>query len=83
MNKINFNSGWLFKKADGNEWQNIVLPHDAMLYEKRTADAPSGSAGGYYQGGKYIYKKIFKPEVSLGKKLILGFEGVTANVRLK
>ena len=83
MNKINFNSGWLFKKADGNEWQNIVLPHDAMLYEKRTADAPSGSAGGYYQGGKYIYKKIFKPEVSLGKKLILGFEGVYGECSVK
>lgn len=83
MNKINFNSGWLFKKADGNEWQNIVLPHDAMLYEKRTADAPSGSAGGYYQGGKYIYKKIVKPEVSLGKNLILGFEGVYGECSVK
>lgn len=71
-----FNNGWQFKKNEKKEWECINLPHDAMLFECRSADAPSGSAGGYFYGGKYVYKKTFSPELFYGRNLILYFEGV-------
>lgn len=75
MRKSDFNADWTFQKIGDNEIKRILLPYDAMLYEKRSADAPSGSAGGFYHGGKYVYKKIFTPDTAQGK-VILGFEGV-------
>ena len=40
MKKKDFNRGWLFG-AVGKEpsMQPVTLPHDAMLYEKRSKDA--------------------------------------------
>lgn len=76
MKKINFNDGWLFKKDKEKQWLDVRLPHDAMLSEGRSPRALSGAGGGYYRGGKYVYKKTFTPDASLGKKLVLGFGGV-------
>ncbi len=39
MLKIDFNDNWRFKRLNGNEeWQNIELPHDAAIFEKRSAE---------------------------------------------
>ena len=42
MEKKDFNRGWLFSTV-GKEpsMQPVTLPHDAMLYEKRSKDATS------------------------------------------
>ncbi len=37
----------------------MTLPHDAMIHEKREAECESGSAGAYFPGGVYEYKKTF------------------------
>lgn len=63
------------------EWtlngQAVRIPHDAMLYEKRSADAPTGSAGAYLWGGTYRYD--YELEVPLAwedKHVELELEGV-------
>lgn len=76
MRKINFNSDWTFGKVGEKDIKHICLPYDAMMYEERSGDAPSGSAGGFYRGGKYVYKKTFIPGNSIGKHVLLWFEGV-------
>lgn len=76
MKKTLFNRDWLFYK-DGckADAQTVQLPHDAMLYEKRS---PENTAGlGYFPGGKYYYEKAFSWSHEYdGKTLILEFEGV-------
>lgn len=37
----------------------MTLPHDAMIHEKREAECESRSAGAYFPGGVYEYKKTF------------------------
>ena len=52
MKKISFNTDWtLGGKA-------VTLPHDAMIAEKRSADASNGGHG-YFPGGTYTYEKTF------------------------
>ena len=60
MKKKDFNRGWLFG-AVGKEqsMQPVTLPHDAMLYEKRSKDAATAGACGYFPGGAYVYVKRF------------------------
>ncbi len=51
-----FNRGWTFRKENG-EGRTVVLPHDAMLEEQRTAYCHNGAHTGYFPGGKYEYHK--------------------------
>ena len=74
MKKTSFNDNWL---CNG---QPVTLPHDAMLHETRKANNPSGSAGAYFPGGKYVYEKTFeRPE---GERALLQFEGVYKNAKV-
>lgn len=77
MKKININRRWLFGKADGGTMEQIDLPHDAMIHEKRDPAVDNGGATGFLPGGKYIYVKELAglPEYE-SKTLILEFEGV-------
>ncbi len=82
MIKTNFCNDWQFAKSGGST-RYITLPHDAMLEEKRAADAPSGSAGAYFEGGAYIYKKHFTAPPDFEKKhYLLQFEGVYKNSKV-
>lgn len=77
MKKQSFNENWTFCKVDKSDIkQMICLPHDAMIYEKRSADAPSKASGGYFHGGQYVYKKRFLADKSLATRWLLEFEGV-------
>lgn len=72
--RVDFNKEWKFKG------QIITLPHDAMLQEKRSADAPGKSASGFFVGGIYTYEKEFEvTEEQLHKHMVLEFEGVYKN----
>ncbi len=74
MKKTEFSGNWTFGGAP------VRLPHDAMLHTERRPDAPSGSAGAYFAGGKYVYEKTFaKPDA---EHAILEFEGVYKNARV-
>lgn len=84
MRKERINSGWLFwKDGHEDEKQQIDLPHDAMLTEKRIPDLPNGNATGFYPGGKYIYtKNLFGEETLRGKSVLVEFEGVYMNSKV-
>lgn len=76
---IDFNKGWSFQK-EGGPWQQIDLPHDAMLLEKRDGECRNGISTGYFPGGKYRYEKAFSlPESAKGQSVVLHFEGVYQN----
>lgn len=82
MRKINFCKDWQFSKI-GGPVRSITLPHDAMLEEKRNANAPSGSAGAYFVGGEYIYTKQFTVSSDFEEKhYLLQFEGVYKNSKV-
>ena len=76
MNKKDLNRGWLFG-AEGKEpsMQPVTLPHDAMLYEKRSKDAATAGACGYFPGGAYVYvKRFLVPETWRTQSAVLEFE---------
>ena len=59
MERRDFCKDWLFLTEKEGLPVQVTLPHDAMLVEGRSADAPSGSAGAYFHSGKYRYEKAF------------------------
>jgi beta-galactosidase len=73
----NFNQGWRFRR-EGGAWENVTLPHDAMITEPRSADAPGGVNSGYFPGGKYEYEKCFTV-TDTNKSYVLHFEGFYQN----
>ena len=83
MWRQSFNTGWKFGRGDGPVVQEVTLPHDAMLGEERTADAPSGSAGAYFHGNVYTYEKEFEaPQEWEGRHVLFQFEGVYRNAEV-
>ena len=79
-----FNDHWKFQK-DGGAWQEVTLPHDAMLYNERKADAKSGPGQAYFTGGSYVYEKEFeRPTDGDGAPLrtLIAFEGVYRNAKV-
>ena len=82
METIELTEGWsLWRNADGTgEPEQVRVPHDAMLSEPRSADAPSGSAGSFFPGGTYRYEREIVVEPAWdGCQLALEFEGVYRN----
>lgn len=77
--KINFNDNWTYTDESGDR-REVTLPHDAMLYAKRSPRCRSGVAGAYFAGGIYTYEKtFFVPEKWLGEHIGFLFEGVYRN----
>lgn len=85
MREKRFNDGWLFwedKDAFALIWdvpahaQPVRLPHDPMILQKARPDSPSGSDGGYRDGGSYVYyKTLHVPEEWRERTLYLRFDG--------
>lgn len=74
MKKQSFNADWL---CNGKP---VTLPHDAMIHEVRSKDAPGGSGHAYFPGGVYIYEKQFEVSAEqAGKPMLLHFEGAYRN----
>lgn len=83
MKKQDFNNDWLWLR-DNEEAFAVRLPHDAMQYAERYADAPTSSGCGYYEGGIYRYRKtFFVPENWASKHILFQFEGVYQNSTVK
>lgn len=77
MRRVTFNDNWKWRKEDCEVWEQITLPHDAMLREERSEKSPGGSAIGFFNGGKYVYEKeVMIPADWKGDYLALEFEGV-------
>ena len=85
MIRTSFNDGWrvrpkvnLFMEmfgGGGQPWEDVQLPHDAMLGGERD---PFGHWGtGYFPGGVWEYEKTFAAPADLrGQRVLLEFEGV-------
>lgn len=77
------NDGWLFYKEGDKQKQSVMLPHDAMLHEKRDPKAESGSAGAFFPGGVFCYeRKIMLTEDQVQMHLTLEFEGAYKNAEV-
>ena len=85
MKKYNFDLEWEFSYSTGNSYQDknggtfkekVNLPHDFSIGLKRTPQAGSNEAGGFFQGGIGIYQKGFQVlEAEKGKEFLLVIEG--------
>jgi Glycoside hydrolase family 2 C-terminal domain 5 len=84
MRRIPFTAGWrtrphanFFAEMHGAAapWQEVTLPHDALLGQPRDAAHSTGS--GYFPGGVFEYRKTFAvPVEQRDRVLALEFEGV-------
>lgn len=81
MKRQRLNQTWRFWKCGEEKNASLVyLPHDAMLWEKRSPDCPNGTATGFLPGGKYIYETELTVEPAWqGQRVLLEFEGVYMN----
>jgi beta-galactosidase len=58
----------------------VHLPHDFTIETDTCADAPGGSATGYYEGGIATYTKMLDiPKEIEGKRILVEFDGVYMN----
>ncbi len=73
MTRIPFNEGWRCAHLGENDWQEITLPHDAMLSEPRTEDSAGGTNTGWFGGHDYEYLREFEAPAD---SAYIEFEGV-------
>jgi beta-galactosidase len=87
MIRNSFNANWtvgpnkgFFNMAPGEPPKPVTLPHDAMITQKRNAEAVSGGKKGYFPDGTYDYiKKFVVPAEYKDKRVTFEFEGVYMN----
>lgn len=79
--RIAFNNDWNYK--NGGIWQQVSIPHDAMIDSPRRKDAAGGGACAYFDGGIYEYEKKFTvPAEWADKTAWLEFGGVYRNAKV-
>ncbi len=83
MKKFNFNDNWYYGHLEDNDRTQVVLPHDAMLAEKRTPDSLGGLNVAWFEGHDYWYEKEFEANNELlTNNAVLEFEGVYQNAEV-
>ncbi len=84
MRHINFNEGWEYRRlSKDDEWKRVTLPHDAMIFENRTAESDGGTNTGWFEGYDYEYvKKFHLSEDYRDKVIVFEFEGVYRNAEV-
>lgn len=84
VKKIDFNQAWTFCRV-GEEAvkREVMIPHDAMISEKRTEDSAGGINTGWFEGYDYIYEKEFEiPDEYEKQEISFEFEGVYHNAEV-
>ena len=67
------------KAKSAKHWKNVDLPHDFRV-EIGVQDTAANWAQGYIPDGIAYYRKAFKiPKSTLGKRVVLEFDGVMRN----
>jgi len=87
MKAIPWNEGWQYSngrpgytKDGAKNVKMITLPHDAQISTDTYAEAPAGSATGFYGGGVAVYTKRFDvPTEWKDQRVMLQFDGVYQN----
>lgn len=68
---------WTFVASTSSDDPKVVrLPHDAMIFEKRTPAAAGGSDTAYFPGGSYTYRAQWSAPQDARAYVALRFEGV-------
>lgn len=77
MQAIPWNTGWKFRREGTSHWEDVILPHDAMLHTERNPEQANYFLLAGFEGDTYHYRKTFwAPTEDEGKTLLLYFEGV-------
>lgn len=84
MKRTPFNEGWQFRRkvnpfaelgGASAPYADVVLPHDALIHERRDPDGEGAVA--FFPAGAYQYRRTFLAPADLdGKRVVLQFEGV-------
>lgn len=84
MQRCEFNDGWTCRRInDGGSGMPVMIPHDAMLDERRSPDSLGAGNIGWFEGGDYCYEKCFMvPDAWRGSAVVLEFEGVYRNAEV-
>ena len=93
MQRVSLDRSWRFHLGDppgvpygapdDANWRVVDLPHDWSIELDRTADAPSGDSGGYFQMGRGWYRRTFAvPENWDDRQVFVEFEGVYQNAEI-
>ena len=78
--RVPFNEGWVWRRVgETGPGEPVVLPHDAMLTEPRTAQSAGGNNTGWFAARDYEYSKEF---VAPQDVAYLEFEGVYHNAEV-
>jgi len=86
MSRTLLNDGWSFRSTvsafaelggSASDWTAVSLPHDALIGQPRSPEAPGGAASGYFPSGAFEYRTTLSPLPSdEGKQIFLEFDGV-------
>lgn len=84
MKKIDFNQAWTYCRVGEERVKcEVMMPHDAMISEKRTEDSAGGINTGWFEGYDYIYEKEFEiPDEYEKQEISFEFEGVYHNAEV-
>lgn len=89
MRATTFNEGWSYRRfnaemgyPDDADFTAVSIPHDAMLHEKRSQLASSGTNGSWFEGADYEYVKHFAVSEDAPAVQWLEFEGVYHNAEV-
>jgi len=78
-----FLDGWSVWDERSGTTEPVVLPHDAMIAERRGPDEESWAHGAYFPGGRYRYRRTWTPgPETAGRCVRLVFEGVYRDSRV-
>ncbi len=91
MGRINLDAGWDFQKSPFGDFMQaggkpdvVNLPHDYMIGEKVTPEAPAKAASGYFNAGVAYYRKSFSiPREWERERVYLDFDGVMMNATVE
>lgn len=84
MKRIDFNKSWRVTRLDDKSNTKVVdVPYDAMFYEDRKDDAPSGKNCCWFDCHDYVFEKelIITPD-QVDQTLIMEFESVYHNAEV-
>ncbi|GAB2674699.1 glycoside hydrolase family 2 TIM barrel-domain containing protein [Nocardia goodfellowii] len=82
MIRYPFNDDWYL--TGGHQGGPVILPHDAMFYERRDPHCRNSWNTGYYPGGVYRYTKTFvAAEDWRSGHVVMEFEGVYQNAEVR